>query len=115
MDNPLSPSAQSQLDRFTRQYFQLEADLDFPEESCLRDHDFQQALEANLFKAGTGRTMPQRYQLRILKLLIQKIEQSIHDWDEEVCSSISILLALRQVAGRHFSYSSNIFIISGCI
>ena len=89
MESQLSPNARCQLDRFARQYFQLESDLDFPQESCLRNHAFQQALAVNLFKASLDRAPPQRYQLRVLKLLVEKIEQSIQDWDEQVCHLIS--------------------------
>lgn len=91
MESQLSRSARCQLDRFARQYFQLESDLDFPEESCLRNHAFQQALEANLFKVAPDRAPPQRYQLRVLKILVEKIEQSVQDWDEQVCHLISYL------------------------
>jgi hypothetical protein len=92
MKHQLSPSARYQLDRFSRQYFQQENDLDFPDESCLRNNAFQQALEADLFKNGIGHAPSRRYQLRILKLLVAKIEQSIQDWDEEVCHLISCTL-----------------------
>jgi hypothetical protein len=92
MNNQLSLSAQRQLDRFCRQYFQLELDLDFPDDGCLRNHAFQQALDALLFNPSSGHEPPKRYQLRVLKLLISKIEQSIQDWDEEVCYAISCSL-----------------------
>ena len=85
MQRQLSPDALCQLDRFTRQYFQLENDLNFPDESYLRNNAFQQALESELFNVDAGHGPPLRYQLRVLKLLIKKIEQSIQDWDEEVC------------------------------
>ena len=92
MKSKLSPSARGQLDRFSRQYFQLEGNLIFPDESCLRNNIFQQALVADLFKGVTIHAPPLRYQLRILKLLVEKIEQSIQDWDEEVCHLIPCTL-----------------------
>lgn len=98
MDIQLSPSAGLQLDRFCRQCFQLETDPDFPDESYLRDDAFQQSLESKLFQNAVEHAPPQRYQLRILKLLVKKIEQSIQDWDEEVCRLVSHYLpAYKQV------------------
>jgi hypothetical protein len=44
MESQLSPSARRQLDRFCRQYFQVQLDLSYPGEEQLRNDVFQQAL-----------------------------------------------------------------------
>jgi hypothetical protein len=97
MRGQLSSDAQHQLDRFSRQYFQLELALDYPDGNYLRNDAFQQSLDAKLFSSSIVRLPPQRYQLRVLKSLIQKIEQSIQDWDEEVCHPISCPTTRKQV------------------
>ncbi len=90
-----SLDAQRQFDRFRRQYFQLEAqqDLSFPDASYLHRADFQQALYENLFRDGCMQyAPPQRYQMRVLKELLRRIEESITNWDEDVgiqhCNSL---------------------------
>ena len=87
MESQLSTSARQQLDRFCRQYFQLQLELDYPDETHLRNDTFQQSLYGRLFEGNIiSHTPPQRYQLRILKELTKRIEQSIQDWEEEVCT-----------------------------
>jgi hypothetical protein len=86
MESQLSASARQQLDRFSRQYLQLQHELDYPDEEQLRNDIFQQSLYARLFLENrTKYTPPARYQLRVLKELTRRIEQSIQDWEEEVC------------------------------
>ena len=93
MESQLSASARRQLDRFCRQYLQLQLELDYPHEEQLRNDAFQQSLYARLFQEGTiSHAPPQRYQLRVLKELTKRIEQSIQDWEEEVCSFLTILV-----------------------
>ncbi|KAE9375524.1 hypothetical protein N431DRAFT_370046 [Stipitochalara longipes BDJ] len=84
MESHLSASARQQLNRFVRQYLQLQLDLDYPDEEHLRNDAFQQSLYYQLFSEHEiKKDPPARYQLRVLKELIKRIEQSIQDWEEE--------------------------------
>ena len=76
-----------QLLLFRRQYLQLfEPDfLAWPPKALLRDPDAQRWLYQNLFDAEKRSRLPSdRYQLRVLKVLVAKIEQSIEDPEEDV-------------------------------
>jgi hypothetical protein len=76
-----------QLERFSRQYFQLHLNLDFPDDVHLRNVEFQRSLHSRLFSEDGVKMAPQaRYQRRVLKALMGRIEQSIQDWEEEVCN-----------------------------
>jgi len=87
----LSTGARQQLNRFVRQYLQLQLDLDYPDEEHLRNDAFQQSLHSNLFSEHENKkSPPARYQLRVLKELVRRIEQSIQDWEEEVCSFLHV-------------------------
>ncbi|KAI5457467.1 putative methyltransferase-domain-containing protein [Mariannaea sp. PMI_226] len=94
-----SPSWTPQVTRFCNQYLQLESDLSFPESSLLKRSEVQDALYRRLFADGATQFTPSRkYQLRVLKELVQRIEVSIDDWDEygvsdELMSAFSLLLA----------------------
>ena len=86
MESQSSASARQQLDRFSRQYLQLQLELDYPDEEHLRNDTFQQSLYVRLFSENVIKhAPPARYQLRVLKELTRRIEQSIQDWEEEVC------------------------------
>jgi len=88
MESQLSLGAKAQLDRFCRQYLQLHHDLEYPEADNLRNETFQVCLHARLFEERALKHAPnQRYQLRVLKELTKRIEQSIQDWEEEVCGT----------------------------
>ncbi|KAH7165388.1 putative methyltransferase-domain-containing protein [Dactylonectria macrodidyma] len=97
----MSPSSSwtRQVNRFCSQYLQLEPDLDFPEASLLKTQQVQDALYTRLFADGAIQFgPPQRYQLRVLKELMKKVEASIDDWNEygvsdELMSTLSVLLA----------------------
>jgi hypothetical protein len=90
MESQLSTSARQQLDRFCRHYFQLQLELDYPDEAHLRNDAFQQSLYGRLFEDNPMlHAPPQRYQLRVLKELTKRIEQSVQDWEEEVCTFLS--------------------------
>ncbi|KAF7547871.1 hypothetical protein G7Z17_g7444 [Cylindrodendrum hubeiense] len=88
-----------QVNRFCNQYLQLEHELDFPEASLLKTQQVQDTIYARLFADGAVQFgPPQRYQLRVLKELVKKVEGSIDDWDEygvsdELMSTLSVLLA----------------------
>jgi hypothetical protein len=90
METQLSASARRQLDRFCRQYTQLELILDYPADELLRNDYFQQSLYARLFQENAlSHPPPQRYQFRVLKDLTERIERSIQDWEEEVGDFLS--------------------------
>lgn len=87
-DNPITEDDGS-IDRFCRQYLQLERDLDYPPANLLREAHVQDTLYEQIFAKGAlTYPPPKRYQLRILKELISKIEASIEDWDIYVRNSI---------------------------
>ncbi|TLD32909.1 hypothetical protein PspLS_01604 [Pyricularia sp. CBS 133598] len=73
----------SDLDRFCWQYLQLEQRLDYPTAELIRTEECQSELFARLFApAALPHPPPHRYQLRVLKELVGRIEASIEDWDE---------------------------------
>ncbi len=81
-----------QLLLFRRQYLQLfEPDfLAWPPKQLLKDADAQACLYHSLFNRDRNAYLPAgRYQLRVLKPLIAKIEQSIEDPDKDVGSTVS--------------------------
>ncbi|EME45797.1 hypothetical protein DOTSEDRAFT_128023 [Dothistroma septosporum NZE10] len=78
-----------QLLLFHRQYLQLfEPDfLAWPPRQLLRDPAVQSWLHANLFNIDKNSKLPpERYQLRVLKTLLAKIEQCIEDPEEDEIS-----------------------------
>lgn len=89
MMNPSLNDCRRQLDRFCRQYLQVKLDLDYPTDSCLRQDAAQEEIFHRLFdKAYVKYTPPLRYQLKVLKELMRRIEGSIQDWEEEVCTPV---------------------------
>ncbi|KAL6874308.1 putative methyltransferase domain-containing protein [Trichoderma longibrachiatum] len=96
----MEASVQKQIDRFCRQYLQLEQTLNYPEPQYIRRSDVQEAIYQRLFAedALPGGYPPLRYQVRVLKELISRIEASIEDWDEHevsdaLMSSLSVLFS----------------------
>jgi len=82
---------QHQFNRFKRQYLQLQVDPAYPKKECLKNEEFQNQLYARIFSEDAMKYFPpQRYQLRILKELMKRIEASIIDWEEEVWISCFI-------------------------
>jgi hypothetical protein len=82
-----SAGLSAQLIRFHRRYLQLERPLRFPDGSVLREEESQAFLYEKLFKAGAvSHPPPIRYQVRALKELVSRIEQSIDDWEAFVSS-----------------------------
>ncbi|QIX00357.1 hypothetical protein AMS68_005874 [Peltaster fructicola] len=79
----------TQLRIFQRQYLQL-LDPDFltwPAKALLRNVSSQEWLYRNLFLEQQGRYLPPvRYQFRVLKSLLAKIEQAIDDPDQDEIS-----------------------------
>jgi hypothetical protein len=83
-----------QLLLFSRQYFQLfEPDfLAWPPAQLLRDPNAQAWLYRNLFSTDNNKYLPpERYQVRVLKSLVSKIEQAIQDPEEDVGHGIAFL------------------------
>ncbi|KFX94192.1 hypothetical protein O988_06428 [Pseudogymnoascus sp. VKM F-3808] len=73
-----------ELDLFKRQYLQLQISLKYPGKECLKHEEFQQLLYSEIFSEDAMKWYPpQRYQLRVLKELVKRIEVSITDWEEE--------------------------------
>jgi len=87
----LSLHCQRQLNLFRRQYLQLQVGVRYPDPQCLRQEIFQRFLEEELFEEDSVEYQPpKRYQIRVLKELIKRVEASITDWEEEVYISIAI-------------------------
>ncbi|KAJ4011168.1 hypothetical protein NW752_007297 [Fusarium irregulare] len=95
----MSSDAQQQVDRFCHQYLQLQPDLDYPEPALLKTSQVQDEFYARLFADGAVRYgPPPRFQLRVLKELMARIEASIDDWDEygvsdDLMCALSMFLA----------------------
>jgi hypothetical protein len=94
--NYLSPMAfthNPMLERFKRQYLQVVSlnGLFWPAKNDLRNIQTQTWLYNNLFNAETTTYLPpERYQLRVVKQLLQLIEKSIEDPDEDVGSALDL-------------------------
>ena len=71
-----------QIARFCNQYLQLEQKLDYPDPAVLREETTQESIYGRLFGSSSPRFKPPpRYQLRFLKELVRRVEDSIDDWD----------------------------------
>ena len=76
---------ETEVDRFCRQYLQLESELTFPSPPVLKLPEVQDAIYHRAFSDGAVRYgPPPRFQARTLKALISQIEDSIDDWNEYV-------------------------------
>ncbi|KAL1854853.1 hypothetical protein VTK73DRAFT_8681 [Phialemonium thermophilum] len=89
-----------QVTRFCRQYLQLEPVLTFPDGELLREEATQRFLYARLFAPGAlPYPPPPRYQLRVLKEMVARIERSIHDWDAHGISDDLVDVLSRLMSG----------------
>jgi hypothetical protein len=82
-----SEPMQREIRLFRRQYLQLldTQTLTWPSPETLRSSHAQEWIYENLFQTDVSHFLPpERYRLRILKLLMSKVEQSIVDPDEDV-------------------------------
>jgi hypothetical protein len=82
-----NPAITPQLKVLQRQYFQLVEphQLRWPEDATLKQHDVQAWLFREMFDAEQIKSPPpDRYQLRVLKLLISKLEGAMDDPEEDV-------------------------------
>jgi hypothetical protein len=83
-----------QLKVLQRQYFQLVEphQLRWPDDVMLKHPDVQAWLFREMFDTEQIKSPPpDRYQLRVLKLLVSKLEGAIDDPEEDVRSPISSL------------------------
>lgn len=90
--NMLDPSTESQLRVLQRQYFQLVEpnQLRWPGDDVLKSSDVQTWIFGHMFDTENIKfPPPDRYQLRILKFLISKLERSIVDPEEDVRPPLS--------------------------
>ncbi|KAI9855589.1 MAG: hypothetical protein M1813_009728 [Trichoglossum hirsutum] len=86
---PLDVRSNEQLILFRRQYLQLynPDSLAFPGPDYLRNESFQNLLYESMFKPGVlPYPLKDRYQLRVLKELVLRVEQSITDPEEDEVS-----------------------------
>ena len=104
MESQLSVNARHQLDRFCRQYLQVTLELDYPTDEHLRNDVFQQDIYDRLFSEDVQYVPPPRYQLRVLKELMKRIEASIQDWDEQVCILFFVFYR------SYMSYNARLFL-----
>ncbi|KAL2263908.1 hypothetical protein VTK26DRAFT_4468 [Humicola hyalothermophila] len=88
-----------QVARFCRQCLQLETAPDYPDGELLREEHVQEAVYKRLFAQDVTAPPPRRYQLRILKELIARIESSIQDWDEHGISD-NLMSALTELLSQ---------------
>jgi len=96
------------INRFCRQYLQLESHLTYPDGSLLREEAVQEFLYQYLFAPGAvSYSPPPRYKLKVLKELVARIEEAIEDWDEHVSNRCVPPLAVH-ASQRHMSASGNI-------
>ncbi|KAK4104396.1 hypothetical protein N658DRAFT_492504 [Parathielavia hyrcaniae] len=74
--------ANSKVSRFCWQNLQVEPAPDFPDPQLLRDEMVQETIYERVFGNSVTFRPPRRYQVRVLKELIARIEASIEDWDQ---------------------------------
>ena len=90
------------LTRFRRQYLQLvePSQLKWLEGNVIKASEVQAWIFDHLFSADHNATLPpDRYRLRVLKVLISKLEKAIDDPEEDVWfSSMSCFLAVPTIA-----------------
>ena len=75
---------ESSVVKFYRQYMQQINELNYPPGTLLVNSDVQDCLYKYFFDASRNRFLPPpRYQARVLRRLIEDIEKSIKDPDED--------------------------------
>ncbi|KAL2136979.1 hypothetical protein VTI74DRAFT_11161 [Chaetomium olivicolor] len=88
----------SQVARFCWQTLQLEPAPEFPEGELLCKEEVQETIYERLFSDAVDLPPPRRYQLKILKELMARIEASIVDWEkhgisDNLMTALSLLLS----------------------
>jgi hypothetical protein len=113
---------QQPLDLLRSQYFQLldPRSLAWPDENTLKQSTSQRWLYENLFAQGGQFPLPpDRYQLRVLKILVNKLEVAATDPDEDVglpSSSRAVVSSndsARSTAGASYSGGEESFVPHG--
>jgi hypothetical protein len=105
---PLDLKSNERLNLFRRQYIQLynPDSLAFPGPDDLRNESFQNLLYESMFKPGVLAYPPKdRYQLRVLKELVLRVEQSIMNPEEDVCRVSHISSQCLKSAGYYLMLS----------
>jgi protein-lysine N-methyltransferase EEF2KMT len=88
----LNVEKNTQLTRFRAQYLQLldPRTLSWPPHTTLKRPDVQAWLFKNLFDKQNLQYLPSdRYQTRVLKMVLARIEESIEDPDQDVSAITS--------------------------
>lgn len=75
------------VDRFCCQYLQLEAHLDYPGGKLLKQPGVQDEIFERIFEGSSTSSKSARFQVRVLKELVKRIQDSISDdeADDFVC------------------------------
>ncbi|KAL1605251.1 hypothetical protein SLS60_004795 [Paraconiothyrium brasiliense] len=93
----------AQLATFRRQYFQLvnPSQLRWLDDSTLKDPEVQSWIYHHLFHIEEHSTLPpDRYRLRVLKILISKLEKAIDEPEEDAISD-DLMEALSSILGSN--------------
>jgi hypothetical protein len=82
-----SELSKASIDRFCCQYLQLEAHLDYPDGQLLKTPGAQDEIFDRIFADSPPSSKSARFQLRVLKELVKRIQDSISDneADDFVC------------------------------
>ncbi|KAK4032129.1 S-adenosylmethionine-dependent methyltransferase-like protein [Parachaetomium inaequale] len=89
----------SQISRFCWQNLQVDPTPVFPDAELLRDELAQETIYERVFSDDVPLRPPRRYQVRILKELIARIESSVQDWDQHGISD-NLTLALSNLLSQ---------------
>lgn len=93
MPNPLEPRVAWQIDRLRRQFFQLvdPKELAAPPMETLKLSGVQAEIYATMFNEATCSfpSPDKRYKWRVLKKIVNLLEQSVIDPEEDVSSLLS--------------------------
>lgn len=89
--NSSSELSKAAIDRFCCQYLQLEAHLDYPDGQVLKTPGAQDEIFDRIFAGCSTSSKSARFQLRVLKELVKRIQDSIGDneADDFVCAMTS--------------------------
>ena len=74
----------TQVSRFCWQNLQVDPAPVFPDAALLREEEVQETIHKKVFSDEVPLRPPPRYQIKILKELMAKVESSIEDWDQHV-------------------------------
>lgn len=78
-----------QISRFCWQNLQVDPAPDFPAAELLREEAVQETIYKRVFCEEVPLRPPRRYQARVLKQLISRIEAAIEDWDLHVSRDVT--------------------------